>query len=143
MKFLTSESTVETGNGQMSLRVLPHKFHILSYVNNEFLLSEVDEVEELIIEDETEIVKIDDFDISFSSNYPIVVKNEEDEIILAAVKPENDTVVTFDVNIHRIFDGQDWRKISGVKLYQYTGYAYNVTVKDDYFFLKTVLLSSK
>ncbi len=143
MKFLASESTVETGNGQVKVKVLPQNFHILSYANDEFLLSKVSEVEEIVTDESSEIIKIDEFDISFSSNYPIVVKDEEDNIILAAVKPEDENVVTFDVKIHRIFDGETWKKINNYQTYSYSGYGYRLVVEDDYFFLNTVLLSSK
>ncbi len=143
MKFLASESTVETGNGQVKVKVLPQNFHILSYANDNFLLSKVSEVEEIVTDESSEIIKIDEFDISFSSNYPIVVKDEEDNIILAAVKPEDENVVTFDVKIHRIFDGETWKKINNYQTYSYSGYGYRLVVEDDYFFLNTVLLSSK
>jgi hypothetical protein len=143
MKFLTSEASVETGNGLKGLDVLPQNYHILSYVNNEFLLSELTSIEEIITSEDSEIVRIVEFGISFSSNYPIVVKNEEDEIILAAVKPEDEGVVNFDVKIHRIFDGQNWRKIGDYETHTYSGYAYRIDVKDDTFFLNSVLLSSK
>jgi hypothetical protein len=143
MKFLASESTVETGNGQVKVKVLPQNFHILSYANDNFLLSKVSEIEEIVTDETSEIIKIDEFDISFSSNYPIVVKDEEDNIILAAVKPEDENVVTFDVKIHRIFDGETWKKIDNYQTYSYSGYGYRLVVEDDYFFLNTVLLSSK
>jgi hypothetical protein len=143
MKFLTSQSTVETGNGQMEVRLLPQNFHVLSYANNNFLLSKVSEIEEIVTDPTSEIIEIEEFGILFSSNYPIVVKDEGDNIILAAVKPEDENVVKFDVEIHRIFDGQHWMKINGYKTYPYSGYGYRLVVEDDYFFLNTVLLSSK
>lgn len=143
MKFIISESIIQTGNEQKLINELFEGFHILSYVDNQFILSEVESVEEIITLDGSEIVKIKEFDISFSSNYPIVVKDEGDNIILAAFKPDVENVVSFDKDVHRIFDGTEWRKINDFEFLIYTGYAYKLVVKDDYFFLNTVLLSSK
>lgn len=142
MKFITSESIIQTGNEQKLITELFQGFHLLSYVNDEFKLSEVTSINEIETTENDEVVYIKNFNVQFSVNHPIVVKNEDDTIIVAAFKPDNDNVVTFNVDNHRIFNGESWVKIDDYEIIKYDGYGYDLTSKEGNFFLNSLLMSN-
>lgn len=142
MKFVTSESIVQTGNEKLKITELSSGYHLLSYVDGDYKLSEVVSVLEVIITENREVVCIDSLDVCFSSNHPIIVKNLDDTISIAAFNPDNVEITKFSLDNHRVFNGLDWVKIENYKTINYTGFGYDLTSKDDNYFLNSLLMSN-
>lgn len=142
MKFITSESIIQTGNEKKNVTELFNGYHLLSYIDNDFKLSEVISVNETKTVGDTEIVFIKSFNAQFSVNHPIIVKNEDETIIVAAFKPDNDNIETFNIDNHRVFNGVDWIKIEEFEFMTYDGYGHDLISKDGNFFLNSLLMSN-
>jgi intein/homing endonuclease len=71
-----------------------------------------------------------------------IIHYEDGTIIVAAFKPDNENVVTFSVDDHRIFNGESWVKINDYEIIKYDGYGYDLTSKDGNFFVNSLLISN-